>query len=106
MDAQKHRDRDVGSDEDLSQWYRRGLPIRKRLLGAAVHFVVLFVMLLAAYFALEYFFGFMGDHRGNLVGSLADAAARSALLSACFVLGRPLQCRLQHWIRGDQQQQR
>jgi ABC-type uncharacterized transport system YnjBCD permease subunit len=105
MDAQEHRDRGVGS-EDPWQWYCAG-PIRKRLLAAAAYFVALFVTLLAAYTALDYFFGFMGDQRGNLVGSLADAAARSALFSATYVvLGLPLQCRLQRWKRGNGQQQR
>jgi hypothetical protein len=55
MDAQEHRDRGVASD-DPCQWYR-DLLIRKRLLVAALHFVVLFVVafvvLLAPFFGLR-----------------------------------------------------
>ena len=105
MDPQKRRDRGAG-DENPSQWYR-GLPIRKRLLVAACYFVPLFAVLLAVYFALDYFFGTTGDQRGNVAGSLADAATRSALFSACYVvLGLPLQRRLQRWAHGDEQQRR
>jgi hypothetical protein len=102
MDPQKHRDRGVDRG-DPCQWYR-GLPIRKRLLAAALHFVALFVVLLAAYFPLDYFV--WGDHRGDVAGSLADAANRSALFSGAFTLSYPLQWRLRRWLRGDEQQQR
>src|SRR6266699_295044 len=101
MDAQEHRDGGVG-DEDLSQWYR-GLPIRKRLLVAALYFVVLFVVLLGAFFSLSYFV-FTGDQRGDVAGSLADASARSALFSGAFTLSYPLQWRLRRWVHGDGQQ--
>jgi hypothetical protein len=108
MDAQEHRDRGVG-DEDPCQWYR-GLPIQKRLLAAALYFVAmcvaLFVVLLAAYFALDYFFGTTGDQRGNVAGSLADAAEDSALFSGALTLSYPLQWRLRRWMRGDEQQRR
>jgi hypothetical protein len=105
MDAQEHRDRDAAGD-DSWPWYCAG-PIRKRLLAAAAYFVAVFVPFLAANFALEYFFGFAGDQRGNLVGSLAAAAARSALFSATYVvLGLALACRLQRSKRGSGQQQR
>jgi hypothetical protein len=103
MDPQEHRDRGVGG-EDLSRWYR-GLPIRKRVLAAALYFVALFVVLLAAFFALSYF-GVTGDQSGDVVGSLADAAARSALFSASYVLGLPLQWWLRRWVHGNQQQWR
>ena len=103
MDPQEHRDGDVGRD-DQWQWCR-GLPIRKRVLVAALHFVAGFVLLLAVYFPLEYFFGFAGDQRGNVAGSLADAAERSALWSAGYVVLTLLQWRLQRWmrwLRGDE----
>jgi hypothetical protein len=103
MDAQEHRDGGVSS-RDPSQWYR-GLPIRLRLLVASVHFAVLFVALLAALFPLSYFV-FTGAQRGDVVGSLADAAARSALSSALYVALFPLQWRLRRWVQGDEQQRR
>jgi hypothetical protein len=93
MDPQEHRDRGVDGG-DPCQWYR-GLSIRKRVLVGALHLVTLFVVLLAAYFASDYF-GITGDQRGNVVGSLADAAERSAFWSAGYgvlyrLLGRLLQ---------------
>jgi hypothetical protein len=104
MDAQEHRDGGVGGG-DLSQWYG-GLPIRLRLLVGALHFVALFVVCLAAFFPLSYFV-FTGDQRGDVVASLADAAARSALFSAAYVVLFPLLWRLLlRWVHGDGQQRR
>jgi hypothetical protein len=103
MDAQDHRDGDMRSG-DPSKWYG-GLPIGSRLLVEALLFVVLFVVLLAAFFALSYFV-FTGDQRGDVVGSLADAAARAALFSAGYVVLFPLQWRLRRWVHGDEQQRR
>ncbi len=102
MDPQEHRDGGM-SDEDPTQWYR-GLSIRSRLLVAALHFGLLFVVLLAVYFTLDYFL--WGDQRGDVVGSLAGAAERSALFSACYVVLLPFQWRLQRWIHGNDQQRR
>jgi hypothetical protein len=103
MDAQEHYDGRMGGGDPARS---SGPPIRLRLLVGALLFVVLFVVLLAAFFPLSYFV-FTGDQRGDVVGSLADAAARSALFSASYVvLGFPLQRRLRRWVHGDEQQRR
>ena len=89
---------------DPSRWYG-DLPIGSRLRVGALLFVLLFVPILAVFFALDYF-GVTGDQRGDVVGSLADAAARAALFSALYVVVLPLQWRLRRWVHGDEQQRR
>jgi hypothetical protein len=103
MDAPEHRDGRIGW-WDLSRWYG-GLPIRLRLRVGALLFVLLFVPILAACFALSYFV-FTGDQRGDVAGSLADAAAFSSVFSALTVLVFPLQWRLRRWVHGDEQPRR
>jgi hypothetical protein len=94
MDPQDSRDcRIGGSDHDQR---RAGPPpIGLRLL----HGALLFVVLLAAFFAVTYF-GVVGDYRGDPVGSLADAVWRAALFAAGNVALSPLQWRLQRWVQG------
>jgi hypothetical protein len=95
MDPQDSRDGRMGGS-DRSQW-RNGPPIGSRLrLGALV-----FVLGLAGFFALTYF-GVVGDHRGDLFGSLVDAAVLAALVTALNVVLSPLQWRLRRRLDRDE----
>jgi hypothetical protein len=100
MDPQTSRDRELGGS-GRRRW-RDGPAIGLRLRLPAL----VFVLCLAGFFALTYFFGVGVDYRGDLVGSLVGAAGYAALVAVLNVLGSPLLWRLRRWVQGNERQRR